>query len=174
MQLKLYFIAIAEHERSTKKGQKKANIATSDNSKGIEDNIIKGFAIWTVGGFVSIFPLFLYSFLKSTSAQNFSSILRDFFSNKDLFLVLSTLLVSAVMEVAFCKNKRTHTVALLCIGIIFLLVNFYFYVIQQFGNSFYALGKYVHCICGFLLISCIVYSIFAFIVSCGVEETDKN
>ena len=118
-----------------------------------------------MGGVISLMPTFIYIW-SDPSWRAQSKILEQFFSNKDLFLVITTLTVGAMFEV-FCSRKKGIVVySSVAIGVILMVFSLLVFSLLLFRDH---IGDTLHelpYIGGVLLGLCFIYSILGYILVC--------
>lgn len=125
------------------------------------NNVFKITCSWLVGGIISLMPTF--TFILSNYSKFEKKVLTEFFSNKDLFLVITTLTVSALFEYVF-SNASYNIIKYLIIslGILLTVLNMHIFTILQYGHTI----PYLPVIGEILLCICIIVSIVGYYAIC--------
>lgn len=133
-----------------------------ENKKIDVDYLTKTFLIWLVGGVVSLMPVFTYIWVNQES-DSVVEVWLEFFSNKDLFLVITTLTISVLFELMFCEKMGKFHFVLIAIEVILAVFSIHIFSILQYDKDF----PYIQWLGVSILSLCIINSIFGyFIVSC--------
>ncbi len=96
------------------RGRKKKNIDG--------EYLVRVSLTWLVGAIVSLIPMIFDIYINSKSICDF---VKGFFSNKDLFLVVTTLTISVVLEMAFVVPKSNAKNLVISIAIILIVISIY-------------------------------------------------
>jgi len=130
------------------------------------DNLVKIILSWLIGGIVSLMPTYIYIWSDSSQWNTQSELWGLFFTNKDLFLVVTTLTVGAMFEI-FCSNKKGIAVySSGAIGVILMVASLLIFSLLLFqGNECNSL-RGLQYIGATLMGICFVYSIAGYIGVC--------
>lgn len=130
------------------------------------DNLVKIILSWLIGGIVSLLPMYIYIWSNSQLWETQSEIWGLFFSNKDLFLVITTLTAGAMFEI-FCSNKKGIAVySFGAIGVILMVASLLIFSLLLFKDSISSSLKGLQYIGAVLMGICFVYSIGGYIGVC--------
>lgn len=130
------------------------------------DNLVKIILSWLIGGIVSLLPTYIYIWSNSQLWETQSEIWGLFFSNKDLFLVITTLTAGAMFEI-FCSNKKGIAVySFGAIGVILMVASLLIFSLLLFKDSISSSLKGLQYIGAVLMGICFVYSIGGYIGVC--------
>ena len=121
--------SLKNNNYSINKGILNNNI-NNDNSEGL----IKILLSWIVGGAISLLPTFTFLY-KDSDINNISVMLSQFVSNKDLFLVITTLTTSAMFEVVFSNSNSRVRYFIISFGILLMLSSIHIFTFLQYGNT---------------------------------------
>lgn len=158
-----FYNSVAIHETNTDRLAK-----SSLPSKGINiDKLSKLLLTWIVGGTVSLFPTFM-QLLISEGKKN---LITEFFSNKDLFLVITTLTITAMFETIFDNRGRVAKYIIVSMGIILVVISVYIFTLIQLKidyNYFYIIGLILFLLC----ISISMWG-YIFVSKEGVKKSDE-
>lgn len=130
------------------------------------DNLAKIILSWLIGGLVSLMPTYIYIWSEPSLWKTPSEIWKLFFTNKDLFLVITTLTAGAMFEI-FCSNKKGVAVySSGAIGVILMVASLLIFSILLFQGDVSSSLKGLHYIGATLMGICFVYSIAGYIGVC--------
>lgn len=119
----------------------------------------KYFLTWIVGCTVSLFPTFMLLLINSDGGK---SIVKDFFSNENLFLVTTTLTISVMLEMIFAKENNLYKYIVISIGIILIVFSIYMFSMLQYETDVVNLKIHIFGVSVFM--SCIVDSVFGYYI----------
>lgn len=144
------------------------NLTPSQDSKKSYidiDNLVKIIFSWLMGGAVSLMPTFIYIWSNPLWREQ-SKILEQFFSNKDLFLVITTLTAGTMFEV-FCSHKKGFVVPIfVTIGIMLMVFSLLIFSLLLFQNNISNRLHELPYIGVILLGVCFLYSIVSYVSVC--------
>lgn len=133
-----------------------------NNKKSADANyLVKTFLTWFIGGIISLMPTFtnIYVSLKADD-KDMIYILKEFFSNKDLFLVITTLSISAFFEVTFNGKAGIGKNIIISIESLLAIISMHLFSLLQyevlFSNIYYFSAG--------ILSICIVASVFGYYI----------
>ena len=153
-----YYTKVAENEKAvrTKKmdDQQKANVKSLD-----ADNLIKIILAWFVGGIISLMPTFTYII---TQTETNEDILEQFFANKDLFLVITTLTVSTLLELIFNGKNSITKYVVVSLEVILIVFSMHIFSLLQYTIDI----PYKSHMGASLLTTCIVICIVGYFIVC--------
>ncbi len=133
----------------------KASENKISNKKVDYSYLLKGLLMWLVGGVVSLMPTVTDIYIHMESKNNF---LKEFFSNKDLFLVITTLTISVLLELIFSENSNYLNYIVTSIGIVLTVFSIYIYSLLQSKINIPSIS-YIGII---VLICCIIASLIGY------------
>ncbi len=162
---KEYFTDIQREEDSIKIFEKNPTINNNKGEYIDTNNLAKITLSWLMGGIVSLMPTFIYIW-SDPRWRELTKILQQFFSNKDLFLVITTLTAGAMFEV-FCSHKKGIAVYIsVTIGVILMVFSLLIFSLLLFNSKVSARLEELPYIGVILLGVCFVYSIISYVGVC--------
>lgn len=157
-----YFTKISKKENAIEYKNVTNEEITIKRKKIDIEQLWKFILTWLLGGSVSLLPTFMYLWIKPSEGN----LLINFFSNKDLFLVITTLTISVILEMFFDSKTRVLKYIITSIGLFLIIFSIYMFTILQFEIGFrqtnhvfrIGLGVLAACIIissmGYIMISC--------------------
>lgn len=126
------------------------------------ENLIKMVLSWIVGGILSLMPTFTFIYHDS-DITNMEIVFKNFFANKDLFLVVTTLTATAMFEFIFNDSHSRIRYVTISLGIILMVLSIHIFTLLQYGKTMPLLAY----IGVFLLGACIINSIVGYYIVCA-------
>lgn len=152
-------IALYEHitdneRKKIKKPKKLDKDKKNRKNKIIVDlqYLVKALLTWVVGASVSLMPIFTnICMLPEMKNANLLCILEKLLLNKDVYLVITTLMISVVLELVFNGKNNCLNYALISIGIILIVYSVLLFSLLQNGNKIAIFSGHIatvmFCIC---------------------------
>ena len=153
-----------ERKRLKKVRSKKNRRVTKINTT----NFARVILVWAVGGVVSLIPSVLYMFCKEdiSSISQLQTLFFELFSNKDSFLVFTTLTITAFLELAFAEENRNLKYIISCLEIVMIIMCCSITILLQFGIDIPA-SSYIGL---FMFFLCIVLSLGGYYLVCKEKD----
>ena len=163
-----YYEEVDNREKATKIGKKIDKEYERDSSSRDTENLIKIILTWAVGGIISLIPTFTYIYHGYSDISKMENVVKDFFANKDLFLVVTTLTASAMLEFIFSDSDSHFKYFSIAFGIILMVFSIHIFTFLQYEETIPLLSYIGEFIFGF----CVINSICGYYIIC--KRKDKK
>ncbi len=154
---------------TTKKRYPKSPLENNKNKKDKIniDQLSKLLLTWMVAGIVSLFPTFMQILISEEEKH----VIVAFFSNKDLFLVITTLTISVMFETIFDNRSTIVKNVVVSMGILLVVISVHIFTLLQTKTEydyFYVIGVLISSLC-------ILNSLWGYVVISmkGVRKRDE-
>lgn len=104
-------------------------------------------------GIISLIPTFTYIYHGYSDISKMENVVKDFFANKDLFLVVTTLTASAMLEFIFSDSDSHFKYFSIAFGIILMVFSIHIFTFLQYEETIPLLSYIGEFIFGFCVIS---------------------
>lgn len=161
-----FFNRINNQERKKAKFFYKHLKSDKEKQKTDIDYLFKVLLTWYVGGIISLMPTISNIYIQS---KDISSFMTALFSNKDLFLVITTLIVSALLELIFSDNNGISKYFVVASGIIMTVFSMHVCSLIQSQTQV----PYIERIGEALFVLCVIISSFGYIICSRKREVKQ-